>query len=134
LGASSRPCCAGEIAQFPAALAGSAPEALSTIAAESSSSQRWAGSKKAGAGKRVSTALPAPLPSLTALQQHDEYIAGVAYRACPIMHRELGWAGNDALGECPREASHIPTSHPASPYLQQSSWEVSLHLNARAQR
>lgn len=99
LGASSRPRHAGETARFPAALAGSAPKVLLTITAEGSSSQRWAGSEEAGAGKRVSTALPAPLPSLITLQeQHGEYIAGVAYRACPIGHGELEWAGSDGFG------------------------------------
>lgn len=64
----------------------------------------------------------------TLQEQHGEYIAGVAYRGRPIGHGELGWAGPDALGKwC------IPASHPASPYLQKSSWEASLRLNARAQ-
>lgn len=82
LGAGSRPHHVGETARFPAELASSAPKVLLTITVEGSSSQSWAGSKEAGAGKRVSTALPGPLPSLTPLQeQHSEYIVGVTYRA-----------------------------------------------------
>lgn len=54
----------------------------------------------------MSTALPALLPSLTPLQeQHSEYTVGVAYRVCPIWLGELGWAGDDALGEWSREAA-----------------------------
>lgn len=60
---------------------------------------------------------PAALPYALA-GVSGEYILGVAYRAYPTGHGDLGWAGDDALGECPRKDPCIPSSHPASPCLQ----------------
>lgn len=60
---------------------------------------------------------PAALP-YTLAGASGEYILGVAYRAYPTGHGDLGWAGDDALGECLRKDPCIPSSHPASPCLQ----------------